>query len=101
MVSTLFSTDDETWPLMAVLTWIATRSLKYVESYVGRDVFDADALLALAREGSGIPTTIGYADAFRVLSKKIESKAIRGHATKLKWIVLPEHELLSPKECFS
>ena len=24
-----FSSDDERWPLMAVLTWIATRSLKY------------------------------------------------------------------------
>ncbi len=101
MVPTLFSTDDETWPLMAVLTWIATRSLKFVESYVGRDVVDAQALLALATEGSGTPANIGYADAFRDLSEKIESKAIHGRATKLKWIVRPEHESLLTQECFS
>ena len=104
MVPTLFSTDDERWPLMAVLTWIATRSLKYVESYVWRDPSDAQALLALAKEGfSGIPGDVGcgYADAFRALAEKIESTAIRGRATKLKWIVPPEHELLSPEECFS
>ena len=102
MAPTLFSTDDERWPLMAVLTWIATRSLKYVESWVERDVFDAEALLALVKKDfAGIPTKLGYADAFRALSEKIKSTAIRGRATKLKWIVLPEHELLSPEECFS
>ena len=85
MVSTLFSTDDERWPLMAVLTWIATRSLKYVESYVWRDPSDAQALLALAKEGfSGIPGDVGcgYADAFRALAEKIESTAISGSRDK-------------------
>jgi hypothetical protein len=103
MVSMLFSTDDEEWHLMAVLTWIATRSLKYAESYAWRDPFDAQALLALAKEGSGIPTDVGcgYAEAFRILSEKIAANEIRGRATKLQWIVLPEHELLSPEQCFS
>jgi hypothetical protein len=101
MVPTLFSTDDETWPLMAVLTWIATRSLKFVESYVGRDIFDAHAMLALAREGSGTPPNMGYPEAFQSLSEEIDAKRIRGRATKLKWTVLPEHELLSPEQCFS
>src|ERR1700693_4181513 len=103
MGSMLFSTDDEEWHLMAVLTWIATRSLKYAESYAWRDPFDAQALLALAKEGSGIPTDVGcgYAEAFRILSEKIAANEIRGRATKLQWIVLPEHELLSPEQCFS
>jgi hypothetical protein len=101
MVPTRFSTDDETWPLMAVLTWIATRSLKFVETHVGRDVFDAHAMLALARQCSGTPGNVGYPEAFQALCEKIDAQRIRGRATKLKWIVLPEHELLSSEKCFS
>ena len=97
MVPTLFSTDDKTWPLMAVLTWIATRSLKFVESFVGRDFLDAQDLLTSARLGYGTPPNIGFAEAFRDLSNKIDAKEIRGRAIKLKWIVQPEHELLSPE----
>ena len=100
MVPTLFSTDDKTWPLMAVLTWIATRSLKFVESFVGRDFLDAQDLLTSARLGYGTPPNIGFAEAFRDLSNKIDAKEIRGRAIKLKWIVQPEHELLSPEQCF-
>src|SRR5208337_3546679 len=100
-VPTLFSADDETWPLMAVLTWIATRSYKFVESFVRRDVFDAQQLLASARQGSGTPNAIGYAEAFQDLSEKIDAKQLRGHATKLRWIVLREDEHSSPEKCFS
>jgi hypothetical protein len=101
MVPTLFSTDDKTWPLMAVLTWIATRSLKFVESFVDRDFIDAQDLLTSARLGYGTPPNIGFAEAFRDLSNKIDAKEIRGRAIKLKWIVQPEHELLSPEQCFA
>jgi hypothetical protein len=101
MVSTLFSTDDETWPLMAVLTWIATRSLKFLEAFAGKEVFDAQELLTWARQGSGTPAKVGYAEAFQDLSEKIDAKQLRGHATKLRWIVLREHEHLPPEKCFS
>jgi hypothetical protein len=101
MVSTLFSTADETWPLMAALTWVATRSLKFVEAFAGKQIFDAQQLLASARQGSGAPNAIGYAEAFQDLSEKIDAKGLRGKATKLKWIVPREHEHLSPVKCFS
>ena len=55
-----------------------------------------------ARQGSGTPAKIGYAEAFQGLSEKIDAKQLRGHATKLRWIVMREHEHLSPeKNAFS
>lgn len=100
MVPTLFSTDDETWPLMAVLTWIATRSLKFTESYAVRHIVDARDLLAVAREGYGAPFNISYADAFHSLGDKIDAQKITGNGIKLKWNVAPEHEQLPTEKCF-
>lgn len=97
----LFSTDDERWPLVSALTWIATRSLKYVEAFAARDIGDADALLALGRNGGGVPPGQNYAAAFDTLSQKIEGKEIRGQATKLKWIIPLEHEAIEPEQYFS
>jgi hypothetical protein len=96
-----FSSDDERWPLMAVLTWIATRSLKYTESYAFKNPVDADYFISMAREGSGAPFQIGYADPFHSLDEKIETQAIAGLGTKIKWIVSPTHENLPIEKCFS
>lgn len=96
-----FSADDERWPLMAVLTWIATRSLKYTESYAFKNPVDADYFISMAREGSGAPFQISYGDAFHSLNEKIETNAIAGVGTKIKWIVSPAHEQLPLEQCFS
>jgi hypothetical protein len=100
MVETVFSSDDEKWPLMAVLTWIATRSLKYTECYAFKNPVDADYFISLAREG-GAPFQIGYAASFHSLNEKIETQAIAGLGTKIKWIVSPAHEQLPIETCFS
>jgi hypothetical protein len=96
-----FSSDDERWPLMAVLTWIATRSLKYTESYAFKNPVDADYFISMAREGSGAPFQISYAASFHSLDEKIETQAIAGLGTKVKWIVSPTHEQLPTEKCFS
>ena len=96
-----FSSDDERWPLMAALTWIATRSLKYTECYAFSNPVEADYFLSNRREGSGAPFQIGYADSFRSLNEMIESHAIAGLGTKIKWTVVPAHEQLPIEQCFS
>jgi hypothetical protein len=101
MVPTPFSTDDETWPLMAVLTWIATRSLTFTESYAARDILDAQDLLRVAREGYGTPFNIGYGEAFHSLNKNIDEQKITGLGTKLKWIVPAKNEQLPIDQCFA
>jgi hypothetical protein len=101
MVETVFSSDDEKWPLMAVLTWIATRSLKYTECYAFKNPVDADHFISWAREGSGAPFEMSYAASFDSLNQKIETQAIAGHGTKIKWIVSPAHEQLPIETCFS
>ncbi|MGA7385849.1 MAG: hypothetical protein WBW81_14500 [Methylocella sp.] len=94
-----FSSDDERWPLTAVLTWIATRSLKYTESYAFKNPVDADYFISMAREGSGAPFQIDYAASFHSLDEKIETQAIAGLGTKINWIVSPAHEQLPIEKC--
>jgi hypothetical protein len=96
-----FSTDDERWPLVAALTWIATRSLKFAEAYVARDISAADALLFAGRSSEGVPPGPIHGWAFELLSQKIQGGQIRGQATKLKWIIPREHEAIEPEKYFS
>jgi hypothetical protein len=96
-----FSSGDERWPLMAVLTWIATRSLKYTESYAFKNPVDADYFISMARDGSGAPFQIDYAASFYSLDEKIDTQAIAGLGKKIKWIVSPTHEQLPIEKCFS
>jgi hypothetical protein len=72
----LFSTDDDQWSLVPALTWIATRSLKFVEAYASREPSDADALLALARVHGGMPPGVNLSEAFQALGQKIDTDAI-------------------------
>jgi hypothetical protein len=92
MAPTPFSADDDQWPLVAALTWIATRSLKFIEAYAGRGIDDADALLALAREGSGMPPGVTLGEAFDALCGKIDVNQIQGLARTTKWVVRRERE---------
>jgi hypothetical protein len=97
----LFSTDDDQWSLVPALTWIATRSLKFAEAYASREPSDADALLALARAHGGMPRGVNLGEAFDTLGQKIDADAIRGRATKLKWVVPQELEQIEPAQYFS
>jgi len=97
----LFSTDVDQWPLVPALTWIATRSLKYTEAFADRDVFDADALLAVARPECGLPHGNNYGEAFHDLCRKISEGKIHGRADRLKWRIPPEHEAATPEQYFA
>ena len=50
-----FSSDDERWPLMAVLTWIATRSLKLTEKLAFSHPAEAGRFLFETRRKFGAP----------------------------------------------
>ena len=56
-----FSSDDERWPLMAVLTWIATRSLKLTKRLAFSDPAEAGQFLFETRKMFGAPYQISYA----------------------------------------
>jgi hypothetical protein len=92
---------DERWPLMAVLTWIATRSLKFSEQLAFSNPARAGQVLFEARNRSGAIGQISYSDAFHLLLKEIESRAIRGSGTPVQWIVAPEDEQLPVGESFA
>jgi hypothetical protein len=96
-----FSSDDERWPLMAVLTWIATRSLKLAEKLAFSDPTEAGQFLFETRKVFGAPCQISYSASFHSLNEKIESRAIVGSGSKIKWIVAPAHEQLPIEKCFS
>ena len=96
-----FSSGDERWPLMAALTWIATRSLKFVEKLAFCDPAEADKFLFEARKMSGAPCQISYSASFHSLNEKIESRAIVGSGSKIRWTVAPAHEQLPIQKCFS
>ena len=100
MEPTLFSPDDEVWPLMAVLTWIATRSLKYAEAYAFTNPVDADYFLRGGRVGGGVPVYSGYGPAFHTLAENIDSRKLRGQGDKLRWIVSEKDEQLPVDLCF-
>jgi len=101
MVPTPFAINDDKWPLLAVLTWIATRSLKFAEAFAGGEIGNADSQLALARQRGGMPPGVTLGDAFRGLCEKIDANEIHGQATKLKWVVPLEQEHFAPTEYFS
>jgi hypothetical protein len=86
-----FSSDDERWPLMAVLTWIATRSLKLAEKLAFSDPTEAGQFLFETRKVFGAPCQISYSASFHSLNEKIESRAIVGSGSKIKWTVAPAH----------
>jgi hypothetical protein len=96
-----FSSDDERWPLMAVLTWIATRSLKLTERLAFCDPVEAGQFLFETRKMFGAPCKISYSDAFHSLNEKIGSRAIVGSGSKIKWTIAPTHEQLPIENCFS
>ena len=95
-----FSSDDERWPLMAVLTWIATRSLKLTERLAFCDPAEAGQFLFETRKMFGAPCQISYSASFHSLNKEISSGAIVGTGSKIKWIVAPTHEQLPIEKCF-
>jgi hypothetical protein len=95
-----FSSDDERWPLMAVLTWIATRSLKLAEKSAFCDPAEAGQFLFETRRMFGAPCQISYSDSFHSLNEKIESRAIVGSGSKVKWTVAPADEQLPIEKCF-
>jgi hypothetical protein len=95
-----FSSDDERWPLMAVLTWIATRSLKLTERLAFCDPAEAGQFLFETRKMFGAPCQISYSASFHSLNKEISSGAIVGTGSKTKWIVAPTHEQLPIEKCF-
>jgi hypothetical protein len=101
MQHSLFSTEDDHWPLVAALTWIATRSLKFTEAFVSREIADADQLLWLARMEGDLLHGLTYRDAFGEICRKIDEGKIRGKADKLKWVIPPENETLEPAQYFS
>jgi hypothetical protein len=70
MNDTRFSSSDERWPLMAALTWIATRSLKFVEQLAFCDPAEAEPFLFEARKISGAPCQISYSDSFYSIETK-------------------------------
>ncbi len=96
-----FSSDDERWPLMAVLTWIATRSLKLAERLAFGDPAEAGQFLFETRKMFGAPYQLTYSDSFHSLFEKIESRAIVGSGTKIKWTIAPRHEQLPIEKCFA
>ena len=96
-----FSSADELWPLMAALTWIATRSLKLAERLAFSDPAEAGQFLFETRKTFGAPCKISYSDAFHSLNEKISSRAIVGSGGKVKWTVAPTHEQLPIEKCFS
>jgi hypothetical protein len=49
----------------------------------------------------GAPCQISYSASFHSLNEKIESRAIVGSGSKIKWTVAPTHEQLPIKKCFS
>ena len=95
-----FSSDDERWPLMAVLTWIATRSLRLSERLAFSDPGEAGQFLFDSRKQFGTAYGMSYADSFQSLTEKIESRAIAGLGTKIKWTVAPAHEQLPIEQSF-
>jgi hypothetical protein len=96
-----FSSDDERWPLMAVLTWIATRSLKFTERLAFCDPAEAGQFLFETRKMFGAPYQLTCSVSFHSLIEKIESHAIVGSGTKIKWTVPPTHEQLPIEKSFS
>jgi hypothetical protein len=96
-----FSSDDERWPLMAVLTWVATRSLKLAEKLAFCDPAEAGQFLFETRKVFGAPCQISYSASFHLLNETIESRAIVGSGSKIKWTVAPADEQLQIEECFS
>ena len=96
-----FSSDDKRWPLMAVLTWIATRSLKLAERLAFCDPAEASQFLFETRKMFGAPCQISYSASFHSLNKEISSGAIVGTGSKIKWIVAPTHEQLPIEKCFA
>jgi hypothetical protein len=97
----LFSVDDDRWPLVPALVWIATRSLAFAEAFADREPSDADALLWSARHHGGMPPGNTLGEAFNSLCQKIESGEIHGLATRLKWLIPPEHETATPEKYFA
>jgi hypothetical protein len=95
------SPGNERWPLMAVLTWIATRSLKVTEQLASLDPAEAGQILFDARRNCGAPLYLSYANAFSLLTEKIESHAIAGLGSKIKWTAEPTHEHLPVEQCFA
>jgi hypothetical protein len=96
-----FLSDDERWPLMAVLTWIATRSLKLAEKLAFWYPAEAGQFLFETRKMFGAPGQIDYSSSFHSLNEQIESGVIVGSASKIKWTVAPAHEPLPIEQCFA
>jgi len=96
-----FSSDDERWPLMAVLTWIATRSLKLTKRLAFSDPAEAGQFLFETRKMFGAPYQISYSASFQSLNNEISSGAIVGTGSKIKWTVAPMHEQLPIEKCFA
>jgi hypothetical protein len=95
-----FSSGDDRWPLMTVLTWIATRSLKLTEKLAFSHPAEAGRFLFETRRKFGASLQLSYSDSFHLLNEKIESRAIAGSGSKIKWTVEPVHEQLPADQCF-
>jgi hypothetical protein len=95
------SSSDERWPLMAVLTWISTRSRRYAEQFAFADPARAEQLLFEAGQKEGAPFEVSYAAAFHSLLEKIRVGEITGLGAKIQWSVAAEHEQLPVEEGFA
>jgi hypothetical protein len=96
-----FSPEDERWLLMAVLTWIATRSQKFAERWAYSDPATAGRCLDDARKKDGAPYHISYADAFHALLEKSRSRDIAGSGSKIAWTAAADHEHLPLEQSFA
>jgi hypothetical protein len=96
-----FSSNNGRWPLMAVLTWITSRSAKLTEHLAFSDPVEADRFLFAHKQQYGAPFQVSYSGAFDQLNEKIDHAAIVGVGNKVEWLVLAEQAQLSPSDCYS
>jgi hypothetical protein len=77
-----FSTDDERWPYMAVLVWIATRSFQITEKQALRTFLWVDGILALKKADVGYwPLIDSATNAKLKLSDALTAGDLSGRAT--------------------
>jgi len=93
-----FSASDERWPLLAVLVWIATRSLKMTAAFAEREAEDVFGLIATSRQACGTPLNMDFGSSFHTLLKLIKSGRLIGGATRIQWRVSVEQENWQPEE---
>lgn len=98
MPSPPFSTNDQSWPLLAVLAWIATRSLKMAAAFAYREPSDVFGLIFTSRQACGTPMNLDRDSSLHSLLASIEKGTVHGTATRVLWQIPCEYELLPPTD---